>query len=128
MTDPAYELLYAELVRQTGVTVAAAAQIYGRSKRTVRRWCEESEMAVRFAGGSLLVPLPLLRAWTHGGSWRDDVRAFLAGKPASQALTRSFEMHSVSARRALAEYETARLLIEKEQPPVRLKVAGRPRP
>jgi Helix-turn-helix domain len=81
------------LVLADPMSVAQAAQRYGCSKRTIRRWCQELSISHRVAGGPHRISVPLADLYAFGR--RAELNAFLDGKPPVEIVCEAFEHHRV---------------------------------
>ncbi|CAO4142232.1 Helix-turn-helix domain-containing protein [Methylorubrum thiocyanatum] len=75
--------------RREGISVEAAAEIAGKSVRTLRLWCEQHQIGRRVGGGPWVVSRPALEMLLN-----DDQRAlsaYLSGDRESPLVTGYFE-------------------------------------
>jgi len=91
-------LAFFHLVVSCSMTVAEAAARYGRSVRTIRRWCEELPIGHRLGGGPHRISVPLADLYAFGR--RSELAAFLDGKAPVDILCEAFEPSSRPPRRA----------------------------
>jgi len=89
-------LAFFHLVVAPSMTDKKAAQRYGKSVRTIRRWCEEAPISHRRGPHRISVPLADLYAFGR----RSELAAFLDGKAPVDILCEAFEPSSRPPRRA----------------------------
>ncbi len=101
-------LAFFHLVVAASMTVPEAAQRYGKSVRTIRRWCEEAPISHRVGGSPHRVSVPLADAYAAGA--RRAVTEFADGKAPADILLEAFEAHGVLDR--LVAFHERRLRAE----------------
>jgi hypothetical protein len=84
------------LVVCCSMTVPEAARRYGKSMRTIRRWCEEAPVSHRVGGGPHRISVPLADLYALGR--RAELAAFVDGKPPAEVVCEPFELHGLLDR------------------------------
>jgi Helix-turn-helix domain len=109
-------LAFFYLVVSCSMTVGEAARRYGKSVRTIRRWCEEASISHRVGGGPHRISAPLADLYAFGR--RAEIAAFVDGKPPAEVVCEAFELHGVLDR--LVDFHERRLRAEAKRAPPRL--------
>jgi hypothetical protein len=108
-------LAFFHLVASCSMTVPEAALRYGRSVRTIRRWCEEAPISHRIGGGPHRISVPLADLYALGA--RRELTAFVNGKAPTEIIMEAFELHGVLDR--LVDFHERRLRAEAKRAPPR---------
>lgn len=80
--------------RREGITVETAAEVAGRSVRTMRLWCEQHQIGRRIGGGPWVVSRVALDMLLDGDE--QALRAYLAGDRESAAVVAYYEREGLS--------------------------------
>lgn len=80
--------------RSEGLTVEAAAEVAGRSVRTMRLWCEQHQIGRRIGGGPWVVSRVALDMLLDGDE--QALRAYLAGDRESPTVVAYYEREGLS--------------------------------
>lgn len=86
--------------RDEAISTFEAAEIAGRTVRTVRRWCACHFIGRRIRGGEYAVSRPALAMFLDGDS--EALDAYLAGDRISQLVTKYFSRLGIDVPRGLS--------------------------